>query len=180
MTTDNEQPALDFHVPTPVSDDERIAREEIERFYVDRLRAAEEAYVKAGDALAAASRQHEAWCTTGQIAPVYSAPSQHRDELTIAAIVDDALNRHLSAMQDLIRPATQASSNTAAWTALRRYATSQEGAAAHAAATELGHRAKALCRWLMEQGHDLGPRSAVLNEIDDKPRSNAAIQRRMK
>jgi hypothetical protein len=160
----DEQPALDFDVPEPVSADERIAREEIDRFYADRVKEAEEAYAKAADALAAASRLYEAWCETGTIVPVHPGKHPNRLTLTVREIADDSQNRYTAAMQDLIRPVMRAPTTAVAESELRRLRANPETATARAAADALGDRAKVLCRWLISQGHDIGPWSVVLDE----------------
>lgn len=168
MTTDNEQPALDFHVPAAVSDDERIARKEIERFYAERLRAAEEAYDKAVAELSAeldqAKRQHAAWRETGEIVPIYSERHPRRVEMTAREIADTAYGRYTAAMQDLLRSAMR-QTHAATLAELGRLHASSDTAQRRAAAEVLNDRAEALCRWLRERGYDLGP---VIGESTDK------------
>jgi hypothetical protein len=156
----NEQPALDFDVPEPVSGDERIAREEIERFYAERVSARQAAFDKAAAELAAAQRLMATWHNTGKIAPMWPESNRHREELTALAIADEAVNRHTSAMQDAIRPILHAPTCSEAMAEARRISTSPDAADLLKTAEDLGGRAEALCRWLTAQGYDLGLWSA--------------------
>ncbi len=163
MSTGNrgEQPALDFDAPEPVSADERIAREEIERFYVDRVAARQATLDKAAAELAAAQRLLTAWRDTGEIAPMWPEANPHRQKLTALAIADEAMNRHTAAMQEAVRPVLHAPTVGAAMAEARRINTSPDIAKLRKAAEDLGDRAKALCRWLTARGYDLGPWSVT-------------------
>jgi len=171
----DEQPPLDFNVPAPIGDDERIAREEIGRYYDDRAVAARRAVDEAAAALAAAQqrsveakRLQEAWRQRGEIVSTFPDARPNGIEETALDIVFDAQHQHTAAMQAILRPAMQAPTTAAAMAALDRLNAQPDTAARKAAADELGDRHLALARWLISQGHDLG---ALAPELDEPKRT---------
>lgn len=118
-----------------MTDDEQIAREEITRYYEDRLAEADEALTAAQDTYRSRLAEHDAWQRDGHITP----DRVGRMDMAPGAIVSASLSRYEKAADAAIFRGGD-----------------------RAEAQRLGQREKALRRWLTAQGH--GPSLGALAE----------------
>ena len=87
--------------PEPPDPDERVAREEISRYYAERLAEADEQLTRAQDAYRARLAEQEAWEQRGEITPDVSGGTNLTPGLLIIASMrcggpDGALRRWLT------------------------------------------------------------------------------------
>lgn len=141
--------------------DEQIAREEISRYYADKLAAAEKALAAAKADHAAVELARSTWEQSGQITTTYPGPVQpdvHDAHLCmqVMAILGDSQGRYIAVARQFLEPALKAPAATAQ-IELDRLHRRPEAPALKAAADAARERYEALGRWLSTQGYDTGP-----------------------
>lgn len=135
-----------FPEPGPADPDEVIAREEIGRYYADRLAEADAALTAAQDVYRTRLAEMERWADRGEITPDVVG----RIDMAPGDIASHAWGRYHKACRPLLAQMRPAENGLV-------INTSPGAASLRAEAERLGEREKALRRWLTAQGHDLGP-----------------------
>ncbi len=118
----------------PEHSDTVIAREEIARYYADRVAEAQAAVAKAQAELDECQRRQTSWATRAEIT------AERTDKLALTIEVAPLVSHSTSRFQK------------AAWASIQN----PGHAGLRAEADEAGQREEALRRWLTAEGYDLG------------------------
>ena len=148
-----------FPVSTPEHPDAAVAREEITRYYDERVVKAGEALAKAQAELARLVSERAAWTERGEITPDIVGGT----DMAPGAIASASIGRWQQACKPLL----------AQMEAVGGRVVNRDPAGARrmrAEADRLAERDKALRRWLTAQGYDLG---ALAEPPSARPRRRA-------
>jgi hypothetical protein len=122
----------------------------------------------------AAERLRDAWREHDEIVSAYLETYPDPVHQTVMDIVGNAQGRYAQAAKDVLRPALDAPTTTAAVAELYGLDARPATPALREAAEALRARHNALCRWLTAQGHDLDPLGELPDEDETSPGGMAA------